>query len=296
MIKHKLWVEKYRPDLLEGYLGNESFLSSLKEWIDKNDLPNLLLFGGPGTGKTTAAKLIVKNIKCDYIYINCSDENGIDVIREKVKNFASAATFQPVKVIIMDEADFLTINAQAALRNIIETFSITTRFIFTCNYVERIIEPLQSRLAVYELNPPTPLEVGKHLLGILDKEEVSYQKNDVATLVKKFYPDIRKVLNITQSCIKSNELVLDAKLVNQTGIGTLILEQINNPSKESFNTIRQILADNNVRDFTEFYKLLFDNTSLAINIITIGESQYQSVTHPDKEICFMTCIAKLLNK
>jgi len=296
MIKHKLWIEKYRPDLLEGYLGNESFLSSLKEWIDKNDLPNLLLFGGPGTGKTTAAKLIVKNIKCDHIYINCSDENGIDVIREKVKNFASAATFQPVKVIIMDEADFLTINAQAALRNIIETFSITTRFIFTCNYVERIIEPLQSRLAVYELNPPTPLEVGKHLLGILDKEEVSYQKNDVATLVKKFYPDIRKVLNITQSCIKSNELVLDAKLVNQTGIGTLILEQINNPSKESFNTIRQILADNNVRDFTEFYKLLFDNTSLAINIITIGESQYQSVTHPDKEICFMTCIAKLLNK
>jgi replication factor C small subunit len=296
MIKHKLWVEKYRPDLLEGYLGNESFLSSLKEWIDKNDLPNLLLFGGPGTGKTTAAKLIVKNIKCDHIYINCSDENGIDVIREKVKNFASAATFQPVKVIIMDEADFLTINAQAALRNIIETFSITTRFIFTCNYVERIIEPLQSRLAVYELNPPTPLEVGKHLLGILDKEEVSYQKNDVATLVKKFYPDIRKVLNITQSCVKSNELVLDAKLVNQTGVGTLILDQINKPSKDSFNTIRQILADNNVRDFTEFYKLLFDNTSSAIDIITIGESQYQSVTHPDKEICFMTCIAKLLNK
>jgi replication factor C small subunit len=296
MIKHKLWVEKYRPDLLEGYLGNESFLSSLKEWINKNDLPNLLLFGGPGTGKTTAAKLIVKNIKCDHIYINCSDENGIDVIREKVKNFASAATFQPVKVIIMDEADFLTINAQAALRNIIETFSITTRFIFTCNYVERIIEPLQSRLAVYELNPPTPLEVGKHMLNILDKEEVKYEKSDVAVLVKKFYPDIRKVLNITQSCVKSNELVLDAKLVNQTGVSTLILDQINKPSKDSFNTIRQILADNNVRDFTEYYKLLFDNNSSAVDIITIGESQYQSVTHPDKEICFMTCIAKLLNK
>jgi replication factor C small subunit len=294
-MKHKLWVEKYRPDLLENYLGNESFLLSLKEWIDKNDFPNLLLYGGPGTGKTTAAKLIVKNIKCDHIYINCSDENGIDVIRDKVKSFASAATFQPIKVIIMDEADFLTINAQAALRNTIETFSITTRFIFTCNYVERIIEPLQSRLAVYELNPPTPLEVGKHMLEILDLEEIKYAKPDVAVLVKKFYPDIRKILNISQSCIKSNELVLDSKLVNQTGVGNLILQELKNKSSGSFNNIRQILADNNVRDFTEYYKLLFDNTTSGVDIITIGESQYQSVTHPDKEICFMTCIAKLLN-
>lgn len=294
-MKHKLWTEKYRPDLLENYLGNESFLLSLKEWIDKNDFPNLLLYGGPGTGKTTAAKLIVKNIKCDHIYINCSDENGIDVIRDKVKSFASAATFQPIKVIIMDEADFLTINAQAALRNTIETFSITTRFIFTCNYVERIIEPLQSRLAVYELNPPTPLEVGKHMLEILDLEEIKYAKPDVAVLVKKFYPDIRKILNITQSCIKSNELLLDSKLVNQTGVGNLILEELKNKSSGSFNNIRQILADNNVRDFTEYYKLLFDNTTSGVDIITIGESQYQSVTHPDKEICFMTCIAKLLN-
>jgi replication factor C small subunit len=294
-MKHKLWIEKYRPDLLENYLGNESFLLSLKEWIDKNDFPNLLLYGGPGTGKTTAAKLIVKNIKCDHIYINCSDENGIDVIRDKVKSFASAATFQPIKVIIMDEADFLTINAQAALRNTIETFSITTRFIFTCNYVERIIEPLQSRLAVYELNPPTPLEVGKHMLEILDLEEIKYAKPDVAVLVKKFYPDIRKILNISQSCIKSNELVLDSKLVNQTGVGNLILQELKNKSSGSFNNIRQILADNNVRDFTEYYKLLFDNTTTGVDIITIGESQYQSVTHPDKEICFMTCIAKLLN-
>lgn len=295
-MKHKLWVEKYRPDLLENYLGNESFLNSLKEWIDKNDFPNLLLYGGPGTGKTTAAKLIVKNIKCDHLYINCSDENGIDVIREKVKSFASAASFQPIKVIIMDEADFLTINAQAALRNTIETFSITTRFIFTCNYVERIIEPLQSRLAVFELNPPTPLEVGKHILSILDTEEIKYEKADVATLVKKFYPDIRKVLNISQSCIKDKTLVLDSKLVNQSGVGNMILQNLNNPTKDSFNNIRQILADNNVRDFTEFYKLLFDNLNSAVDIITIGESQYQSVTHPDKEICFMTCIAKLLNK
>lgn len=111
MSKHTLWVEKYRPDTLEGYLGNDDFISSLKEWIDKNDFPNLLLYGPPGTGKTTAAKLIVKNINCDYIYLNCSDENGIDTIRDKVKQFASGATFKPLKVVILDEADFLTINA-----------------------------------------------------------------------------------------------------------------------------------------------------------------------------------------
>jgi replication factor C small subunit len=146
MSKHTLWVEKYRPDNIEGYLGNEAFIDGLKEWIDKNNFPNLLLFGSPGTGKTTAAKLVVKNINCDFLYLNCSDENGIDVIRDKVKQFASGATFKPLKVVILDEADFLTINAQAALRNIIESFSLTTRFIFTCNYVERIIDALQSRL------------------------------------------------------------------------------------------------------------------------------------------------------
>jgi len=296
MIKHKLWTEKYRPDVLDNYLGNESFLLSLKEWIDTNEFPNLLLHGGPGTGKTTAAKLIVKNIKCDYIYINCSDENGIDTIRDKVKGFASAASFQPVKVIIMDESDYLTINSQAALRNIIEMFSITTRFIFTCNYVERIIEPLQSRLASYELHPPTLKEVGMHMLNILNTEGIKYEKTDLVNIIKKFYPDIRKILNISQSCVRNGELVLDNKLINQSNIGNIILDELKNSSKDSFNKIRQILADNNVRDFTEYYKTLFDNLSSAVDIINIGESQYQSVSHPDKEICFMTCIAKLLNK
>jgi replication factor C small subunit len=217
------------------------------------------------------------------------------VIRDKVKNFASAATFQPIKVIIMDEADFLTINAQAALRNTIETFSITTRFIFTCNYVERIIEPLQSRLATYELNPPTLIEVAKHMVNILDLEEIKYQKSDIATIIKKFYPDIRKVLNISQSCIKNNELTIDARLVNQNNIGIEILNELKNKSSESFTKIRQIVNDNNIKDFTEYYRLLFNNTTSAVDIINIGESQYQSVSHPDKEICFMTCITKLLN-
>ena len=165
--KHTLYIEKYRPETLEGYLGNESFRADLQEWITKQDFPNLLLHGGPGSGKTTAAKVIVKNIDCDYLYLNCSDENGIDAIRDKVKQFASTATFKKLKVVILDESDFLTLNAQAALRNIIETFTLQTRFIFTCNYADRIIQPLHSRLASYGLQPPTPKQLFTHCLAIL---------------------------------------------------------------------------------------------------------------------------------
>ena len=114
--KHTIWVEKYRPDTLEGYIGNEFFVEKLNQWIGDNDIPHLLLTGPAGTGKTTAAKLIVNNINCDFIYINCSDENGVDTIRDKIKSFASAASFKPQKVVIMDEADFLTLNAQASLK------------------------------------------------------------------------------------------------------------------------------------------------------------------------------------
>ena len=111
MSNNLLWVEKYRPDTIEGYIGNESFINDLNQWIQENTIPNLLLYGTPGTGKTTAAKLIVKNINCDHLYLNCSDENGVDTIIDKVKQFASSASFKPLKVVILDEADFLTINA-----------------------------------------------------------------------------------------------------------------------------------------------------------------------------------------
>ena len=206
--KHSLWVEKYRPDTIEGYLGNDEFITSLKEWIGKNDFPNLLIHGPAGTGKTTAAKLIVKNINCDYLYLNCSDENGIDTIRDKVKQFSSGATFKPLKVVILDEADFLTINAQAALRNVIESFSLTTRFIFTCNFVERIIDPLQSRLTTYHLITPEPKTIAKRLKEILDIEQVEYDVKDLVEIVKKTYPDVRRALNLIQGLSVSGKLVV----------------------------------------------------------------------------------------
>lgn len=289
MSKHTLFVEKYRPDTLDGYIGNEHFIADLQKWITEGNLPNLLLHGSPGTGKTTAAKLIVKNIQCDFIYINCSDENGIDTIRETVKQFASAATFQPIKIVILDEADFLTINAQAALRNIIESFSNNTRFIFTCNFVERIIEPLQSRLTLYELSSPPIKQMAKHLAGILDKESVAFDTKDLSVIVKKTYPDIRRALNTIQGSIRNSKLI--STNIGEANYPQQISEALDR--KDAFATIRQIVADNNIKDFNNLYKMLFDKHDDPEFIITIAEYQFQSVTAPDKEINFMGCIAKL---
>jgi DNA polymerase III delta prime subunit len=289
MSKHTLFVEKYRPDTIDGYIGNEHFIADLQKWITEGNLPNLLLHGSPGTGKTTAAKLIVKNIQCDFIYINCSDENGIDTIRETVKQFASAATFQPIKVVILDEADFLTINAQAALRNIIESFSGNTRFIFTCNFVERIIDPLQSRLTLYELSSPPIKQVARHLASILDKESIGFDNKDLSTIVKKTYPDIRRALNTIQGSIRRDTLVVES--LGEANYPQQISNALD--KKEAFATIRQIVADNNIKDFNNLYRMLFDKYDDPEFIITIAEYQFQSVTAPDKEINFMGCIAKL---
>ena len=293
MSKHTLWVEKYRPDTLEGYLGNEEFISSLNEWIEKNDFPNLLLYGPPGTGKTTAAKLIVKNINCDHIYLNCSDENGIDVIRDKVKQFASGATFKPLKVVILDESDFLTINAQAALRNVIESFSLTTRFIFTCNFVERIIDPLKSRLNVFALNTPEPKTIAKRLKEVLDAEQIEYDIKDIIEIVKKTYPDIRRSLNLIQGLSIGNKLTI--KKIADSSYTEQIISEAKSKKKTSFNAIRQIIADNDINDFTGLYKELHNAYSTPEATIIIEEYLFHSTTIADKEICFMGCVAKLLN-
>lgn len=296
--KHTLFTEKYRPDTLEGYIGNDDFKSSLQQWIDTNDVPHLLLCGGAGTGKTTAAKLIVNNINCDYVYINCSDENGIDTIRDKVKSFASAASFKPQKVVIMDEADFLTINAQAALRNVIETFSLTTRFIFTCNYIERIIDPIQSRTIVFELTPPSMQDVAFKCVEILDLEGVTYTKADIVRIVKQTYPDIRKSLNLLQSSIKNGDLQQSREVTNFNQTSDQIITLLKGQNIKNFTTIRQLVMDSNVRDYNELYRVLFERadefTNSAVATLIIADYQYKSIMAPDKEITFCGCIAKLL--
>ena len=206
MKKHTLWIEKYRSQTLEEYIGNDAVKDRISDCIGKNDIPHFIFSGTAGTGKTTLAKLIVNNIKCDYLYLNASDENGIDMIREKVKGFASSATFNPIKVVILDEADFLTQPAQAALRNIIEEYSINTRFILTCNYIERLIEPITSRCEIHILKPPSMPDVARHICtNILDVEGVEYELKQVAALVKEHYPDIRSIIKNLQAGVKDNK-------------------------------------------------------------------------------------------
>jgi replication factor C small subunit len=300
--EHTLFTERFRPTDPKDYIGNEVFKASLDQWIKQQDIPHILLYGPAGTGKTTAAKLIVANLDCDHIYINCSDENGIETIREKVKSFASAATFRALKVVIMDEADFLTINAQAALRNVIETFSKTTRFVFTCNYVERIIDPLQSRTSVFEVLPPSKSEVAKRCISILDEETCNRATEDIVEIVNKTYPDIRKTLNLLQSCIVYDPagtfLKLNKDIVNQKQYTDQIIDLIKSNDDKAFNQIRQLVADSNIRDYNELYRALFENLDSfhnpVLGTIIIAESQYQSVMAPDKEITFMGCIANLI--
>jgi len=305
--EHTLLVEKYRSKVLDEYVGNENIKKTIQQYLNQNDIQNLIFYGPAGTGKTTLAKLIVNNINCDHLYINASDERGIDTIREKVSGFASAASFKQLKVVILDEADFLTIQAQASLRNVIETFSRTTRFIMTCNYVERIIDPLQSRCQVLKIIPPSKAEVAAHIAGIMEQEGVSFERDDLKTIVNQYYPDLRKCLNTIQLSIITDNvkgevdkyLKIDKSVLVSSNYMAQVLKALTQ-KKPTFNIIRQIIADANVQDFEELYRYLYDNASVyapgseGMVAVYINEYSYQANFRIDKEINAMALIAKLI--
>ena len=296
---HTLLVEKYRSKDLNSYVGNEHIKKTIEQYLGQNDIQNLIFYGPAGTGKTTLAKLIVNNLDCDYLYINASDERGIETIRDKVSGFASTASFKPLKVVILDEADFLTIQAQASLRNVIETFSRTTRFIMTCNYVERIIDPLQSRCQVLKVIPPSKKEVAVHLAKVMAHEAISYDVEDLKTIVNQYYPDLRKCLNTIQLSTQNQKLVIDKSVLVSSNYMTSILKELSN-AKPKWREIRQIIANANVSDFEELYRYLYDNANVYASgregmvAIYINEYSYQSNFRIDKEINCMALIQKLI--
>jgi|TARA_R100001480_G_scaffold60791_1_gene73377 replication factor C small subunit len=300
--QHSLWVERYRPVSLENYIGNEHLKTKVSRYISTGDIPHLLLHGKAGTGKTTLAKLLVSNIDCDQMYVNASDENNVETVRNKIKMFASSVGFKDLKVIILDECDFLTPNAQAALRNLMETFSKHCRFILTCNYVERIIDPIQSRCQSFQIIPPSKKEVAIHTSSILNTEGVSFDNEQIVTMVNSSYPDIRRIINAVQRNIVDNNLIVDTESLVQNDYKLQVLEILQTQDKKNaFKNLRQLLADSQIRDYADLFRLLYDEVDsygkghIAEVILTIAKYELSDAQVVDKEINAMAMLIEILN-
>lgn len=298
-----LWVEKYRPKSLEDFIISENNLSIINSFKTKNEIPNLLFIGTPGIGKTSLAKIIVNDIlDCQYLYINASDENGIDTIRTKVTSFAQTKSIDgKVKVIILDETDGLSIDAQRALRNTMEEFSKITRFILTANYKYRVIHALQSRCQSLDLTPP--LEgMAKRCISILKAEKISIlseEKNKLLGFIKNNYPDLRKTINELQKYSSTGTLkLLDG---NSDEVLKLIFDEI---KKKNVTTLRKALIENEAQfnsDYITLMRNLFNfidrvetnNDIKKTYLLLLSEYLYRSSFVIDQEINCYTCFIAL---
>ena len=292
---HTILNEKYRPDTLEGYICKDEVKAKFQEFIDKQDLPHLLF-----AGKTTLAKILVNNIDCDFLYINATDERSIDIMRDKVGAFAAAGSFKPLKIVILDEATHILQAGQVILLNMMETYSLTTRFILTGNYAERLIEPLRSRCQEFDLSPPSKKVIAQHISVILDKENIEYEIPDLVTIVNKYFPDFRKIINNCQKYTVDGTLTLDNSVNLTDDYQVKVLEELKKPSIKSFNLIRQIIANAEVESFESLYRLLYDKLNEYAKgnegtiICTLEEHMYHAHFVLDKEINIMSCISKIL--
>jgi DNA polymerase III delta prime subunit len=301
---HLLWTEKWRPQTINDCILPERLKKSFQEYVNQKEIPNLLLTGGAGVGKTTVAKAMCNEVGCDYMVINGSDENGVDTIRVKIKNYASSMSFAGGrKVIILDEADYLTPNAQAILRNAIEEFASNCSFIFTCNYKTKIIEPLHSRCAVIDFTLRTNEKAQmasaffKRIESILDTEKVEYESKVLAEVVKKHFPDFRRVINELQRYSKLGKI--DVGILSQ--IGDISLSQIVKHLKEKdFTSVRKWAATAEVDNSTFFRKLydaLYDIVkphSIPQAVIILADYQYKQAFVADHEINLVACLTELM--
>ena len=304
-MEHLLWTEKYRPQTVEDCILPERLKVPFQEYVNQKQIPNLLLTGGAGVGKTTIAKAMCNEIGCDYLVINGSDESGIDVFRTKIKNDASSMSFSGGrKVIIIDEADYLNPNStQPALRNAIEEFAGNCSFIFTCNFKNRIIEPLHSRCAVIEFgmkNGEKAKMAGsffKRIQSILETEKVEYDDKVIAELVKKHFPDFRRVINELQRYSQLGKI--DVGILSQ--IGDVSISQIVKHMKDKdFTSVRKWAATTEI-DSTTLFRKLYDSlydilkpSSIPGVVIVLADYQYKQAFVADQEINIVACLTEIM--
>jgi len=304
-MNHLLWVERHRPQTVSDCILPERLKTVFQEYVNQKQIPNLLLSGGAGVGKTTIAKAMCNEVGCDYMIINGSDESGIDVFRNKIKNYASSMSLSGGrKVIIIDEADYLNPNStQPALRNAIEEFASNCSFIFTCNYKTRIIEPLHSRCAVidFSLQNGEKAQMAsaffKRIEHILDSEKVDYDKKVIAELIKKHFPDFRRVINELQRYSQLGKI--DVGILSQ--IGDISITQIVKHLKEKdFTSVRKWAATTEIDNAT-FFRKLYDSLydiikpqSIPQVVLILADYQYKQAFVADAEINLVACLTEIM--
>jgi DNA polymerase III delta prime subunit len=305
MMEHLLWTEKYRPKKIADCILPERLKTPFQEYVTQSNIPNLLLSGGAGVGKTTVAKAMCEEIGCDYLVINGSDESGIDTFRVKIKNFASSMSLAGGrKVIIIDEADYLNPNStQPALRNAIEEFAGNCSFIFTCNFKNRIIDPLHSRCAVIDFalknneKAQMATQFFKRIQSVLRSEKVDYEDKVVVELVKKHFPDFRRVINELQRYSQFGKI--DSGIlahIVEVSIGDII-KYI---KEKDFGAIRKWVASNDI-DATTFFRKIYDNLydvlkpqSIPQAVIILADYQYKQAFVADSEINTVACLTEIM--
>ena len=305
MSQHILWVEKYRPKTIEDCILPDGIKSTFQDYVNRKEIPNLLLAGSAGVGKTTIAKALCEEVGCDYIMINGSDESGIDVLRNKIKNYASSMSLSGGrKVVIIDEADYLNPNStQPALRGAIEEFSSNCSFIFTCNFKNRIIDPIHSRCTVidFKINgSKQKMAAGffKRVEWILEQEGITYDKQVVAAVITKHFPDNRRVLNELQRYSVSG--TIDKGILASVS-DVQLNELVSSIMNKDFASCRKWVTNNLDNDITRIFRNIYDGlyeklkpNSVPQMVLILAKYQYQSAFVADHEINLIACLTELM--
>ena len=305
-MEHMLWVERYRPSKVEECILPENIKNTFQEYVNRKEIPNLLLSGSAGVGKTTIAKALCQEVGCDYLVINGSEEGRcIDTVRTTIRNYASSISLSGgKKVVIIDEADYMNPQSvQPALRGFIEEFSSNCTFIFTCNYKNRILEPIQSRCTVIEFKvngnrAKLASQFLKRVEWILNKEKIKYSKDVVAAIIMKYFPDNRRVLNELQRYSVSG--VIDKGIMSNVS-ELQVQDLISFIRERDLSGARKWVANNNDRDVSEIFRQLYDvlwekltPDTVPSLIVIIGEWQYRSAFCVDQEITIMSCLTQIM--